>query len=121
MPKFLLELAQLFYGDTPMFGLKALSMLFAQVFDDSEIRAAFGAIKAFADFRQWETAGLAGLSNGNHGGMTGWSKVHTESRTERGPGDGRRLWRTAIIGQEAVGAVEIGQGRGGTERVAEPQ
>jgi hypothetical protein len=65
MPKFLAELAQLFYGDTPMFGLKALSMLFAQVFDDSEIRAAFGAIKAFPDFRQWEATGAAVLSDGN--------------------------------------------------------
>jgi len=107
--KLLAELAQLLSGNVSVFGLEAQSMLLAQVFDHAEIRARLAPIQAFRHFRQNEAAGGAVLSEGNHAGRTGWSNVATKSRTER-----RRALLTAIIRQEAAGAVEIGQGRGGT-------
>jgi hypothetical protein len=61
MPEFLPELAQLFCGDAPVFGLETFPMLPAVIFYDGEIRAAFAPIQTFAHFRQDEAAGLGTL------------------------------------------------------------
>jgi len=110
--EFLPELSQLLCGDATVFGLEAFSMLPALMFDHRKIRPRLRAIQTLAHFRQNEAAGGADLSDGNHDFMTGWSNVRTESRADRGRLSGRALL-AEIIRQEAGGAVEIGQGRGG--------
>jgi hypothetical protein len=74
--KSLAELPQLLSGNVSIFGLKAQSMLSAQMFDHSEIRTRLGAIQTLADLRQYEAAGWAtllpnALVDRNHQGQ-GW-------------------------------------------------
>lgn len=90
MPEFLAELAQLFCGDLPLFGLEAFSVLLAQMFDHCEIRAAFGSIKTFPDLRQNEMAGLPDLGtvsvDGDHQAVSliGWCELYKDWAARHG-------------------------------------